>query len=256
MSVWSIIQNMSFHALWNFGVLFLVLLSIVLFLFLIPKHPQFTNKHGISFILGGLFLFVAMGSPLNLLGRILFRFHMVQMIVLFLFAAPLIVYGLKGTHLVNYRIRSIYPVALFVSVFYVYHLPPIFDIVRTQYRLNYVSLLILFLTMLYGWAPFYLWGEKIHVRYFVFLFPMCLFLIFSQENLYSIYTDSSLLKNAILLCLPQGVSYTELSEDLIIASLPINPIIEQKIAGGVLLVVLLFFFVFSKLSVVQVKRFR
>lgn len=255
LAIVSLLENMSYHILWNFGVLFVVLIMAIVYLFLLPSHEKHTKKQTISFLMGLVLLFIALGSPINIAGRMIFRMHMIQMMILVFLSAPFIVYGFKWAIMDRFlknaseKILKVFQpkwtITFFHVVFYGYHIPFMFNEIRTDYVMNYLSVFVLLLAAVIAWIPYLHQSEALKqalgkvssFSYLVFLIPfipMVLIYAFSNLNLYPVYSDPSLLKSAILLCLPQGVTIDMLSNDLIEILLPYSPIEEQKMAALIL----------------------
>ena len=92
-----------FRALWS-PWFFLSLVAVVLLYFLITKiwRHRFENteplktKEVILFLSGMVLLYVVKGSPVDLLGHILFSVHMVQMAALLFIVVPLLLMGIPN----------------------------------------------------------------------------------------------------------------------------------------------------------------
>ncbi|WP_243293038.1 cytochrome c oxidase assembly protein [Bacillus sp. FJAT-47783] len=253
-----LLTNFSYHLLWNFGVLFIVLLAAILYLFLLPTSVDHKKKKTAMFLTGLLFFFLALGSPLNIMGRLLFRAHMIQMIILLFVSAPLIVYGFKWDlferlmkrfrfkRFVHLLLNPLWAIAVFHLLFVLYHVPAVFNFVRVHYVWNYVSVFILFSVGLILWIPIFhsmrsfqaMEHSKVNAYFLVngtLLLPCAILFILSPSSIYSIYSDPDLLISAVALCLPQGVTIDMLSNDLITTLLPFSPVQEQRMASVILL---------------------
>ncbi|MCH1624277.1 cytochrome c oxidase assembly protein [Ferdinandcohnia quinoae] len=249
-----ILEGFSFHAQWNGGIIFFSLILIVLYLFLLPTSKSHTTFKSIAFISSMILILLTMGSPLNLLGRMLFRAHIIQMILLLLVVAPLIVMGLKTDlleKLLNKGVaRKIYSVlthpvftiVLFHALFMGYHIPVVFDWIRTGYFTNYFFLIGLVVAAMLVWWPLISPIQKydrlnikkkfIYIFVNVLLFiPVTLFLLLADKELYTVYSDTSLMLSALELCLPPG---TEIPANFLETLLPYPPFAEQK-NGAILL---------------------
>ncbi|MDL4843122.1 cytochrome c oxidase assembly protein [Aquibacillus rhizosphaerae] len=252
-----ILANFSFLAQWNAGILLVVLLGIVFYLFLLPTSKEHTVSKTVIFIIGMALFYIALGSPLNILGRIIFRAHIAQMIILFLFVVPLLLVGMKTeiiSKLVSYSTfrkgyniftNPIVAIVLFHGMFIIYHIPGVFDYVRMSYSLNYLYVLTMFVTALLVWSPIFpIDYQRNRLSYrnkffyglwnMVLFLPIELVLLFMNNNLYIIYMDFDLLLTALSVCLPAGDSIQTLPSDFLETLLPFPPIEEQK-NGGVML---------------------
>lgn len=269
MKALELLTNFSYHLLWNFGVLFIILLAAILYLFLLPSSDAHNKKKSLMFLTGLICFFLALGSPLNILGRLLFRAHMIQMIILLFVSAPLFVYGFKWNlfdrminryrlqRFVHHRLNPIWAIAVFHLLFMLYHVPAVFNYVRVHYVWNYVSVFILFIAGLILWIPilhsmksFQAMANNKVSSYFLIngslMLPWAILFVLSPSSFYPIYSDPDLLISAVALCLPQGVTIDMLSNDLLTTLLPFSPVQEQRIAAIILLVSILVIFSYVK----------
>lgn len=258
MEIFNILINFSYHVLWNFGVLFIVLITGIIYLFLLPSGDNHSRKKTTLFLIGLFVFFVALGSPLNILGRLIFRAHMIQMLLLVFIAAPLLLYGLKTKvfdwlmerfqlHFFAQKFtKPLLAVLIFHSLWMLYHLPSVFNFVRIQYVWNYLSVFAIFVASLILWIPIFpvvksvkrLTGKsmkKYCIMNVILFFPMAFIYLLVPNSLYPIYSDPDLLLTALTLCLPPGVSMDSLPDNLIETLLPFSPIHEQKYAAIILI---------------------
>ena len=115
------------------------------------------------FVLGVAFVFIALGSPLDVGAERLFALHMLQHVVLYAWAAPLIWLGLPGPMfepvLQVPSLRSVLSVVLHplvaASVFTVnmwfWHVPPIYETAVTQSAVHYTMHISFLATGLMFW---------------------------------------------------------------------------------------------------------
>ena len=89
-----------FRALWSPWFLLIIIMGIALYLFLTIKMrhrfegtESLTRKQFILFLLSMILLYIVKGSPVDLLGHILFTMHMVQMAITITTSCPVIDYG-------------------------------------------------------------------------------------------------------------------------------------------------------------------
>lgn len=92
------LEIFGFRAMWS-PYLFCILLGITaLYLYfyrrMSSKPNRITGKEMVCFLSAMLFLYAAEGSPVDLLGHIMFSAHMVQMAVLYLVVPPLLIAGI------------------------------------------------------------------------------------------------------------------------------------------------------------------
>lgn len=254
-----VLKNFSFHSQWNAGILLFVLLSIVLYLFLFPTSKEHTKTKSTLFITGLLLIFVTVGSPLNLVGRIIFRGHIIQMLLLIFIIAPFILMGLKTVKVSNKVIREKLmkimkwltnpklTLSVFHLLFFCYHIPVVFNFVRINYFLNYFYFFCLFISAFLMWFSivpamneltlFSLKQRMKHCIINILLFlPVCFLLIFPNTILYSIYIDPDLLRSSLEVCLPPGETVETIPDEFFDYLLPYPPLKEQRIGGGILLI--------------------
>ncbi|MEH7383420.1 cytochrome c oxidase assembly protein [Bacillus sp. JJ1533] len=251
-----ILDGFSFHSQWNGGVIFFTLILIVLYMFLLPTPKDHPRYKTIAFVGSMLLILFSVGSPLNLLGRMLFRAHIIQIVVVLLIAAPLLVIGMKTNLLEKmlknnglkkvYRILThpVFTIVLFHGLLIGYHVPSVFDWIRTGYFTNYFFLIGLILAAVLLWWPIICpiqdedkmtYKQKlVYIVVNIVLFaPITLFLWLSNSELYSVYSDTSQMLAALALCMPLG---EEIPPDLLETLLPYPPIGEQK-NGAIILII-------------------
>ena len=92
------LEQFGFRALWSpYFLMFTLLAGFVYYFLIIRKQhlykdrEQKTNKQYILFYFTLLLLYIVKGSPVDLLGHIMFTFHMVQMALLYLLIPPLLI---------------------------------------------------------------------------------------------------------------------------------------------------------------------
>ncbi|MGN7299882.1 cytochrome c oxidase assembly protein [Ferdinandcohnia sp. SAFN-114] len=243
-----ILDGFSFHSQWNGGIIFFTLILIVLYMFLLPTPKNHPKHKSIALAGSMLLILLAVGSPLNLLGRMLFRAHIIQIVVVLLIAAPLIVMGLK-TNLLEKALRKnsvkkvysvlthpVFTIILFHGLLIGYHVPVMFDWIRTGYFTNYFFLIGLIVAAVLLWWPIIgpikehdqmtFKKKLIYIVVNIVLFlPVTLFLWLAKDALYSVYSDTSQMLAALALCMPLG---EEIPPDLLETLLPYPPIGEQK----------------------------
>lgn len=211
------ISMFGFVALWSPIFLVSAILCILLYL-MVKRREQNTKK--ILFILGVILFYIFLGSPIDLLGHLIFSFHMVQMAGVFFIAIPLILFGLtEGDILLLFGkkindINSLLLLGLFNIVFSLYHLPIIFDYVMTHRIMHSVMQVLLIVTCFFMWYPLiYKHMNPIKKIGYIFangvlLTPSCALIIFSSKELYGIYTDPFQWSQMMKLCVPMEILST------------------------------------------------
>lgn len=197
-----------------------------------PGRFRFRDSEPVSatqkfcFLSGVVFLYAAFGSPIDLLGHLMFTFHMVGMALAYIIAAPMLLAGLPGWLLkpvgripvirnAKFLLNPIVTLLLFNIAFSVYHMPVVHDYVMTHYAVHTMYYLLLMITSLLMWFPIIcpvksmdrLAGFKKMGYIFansVLLMPACALIIFSGSAMYSTYTDPQLWAQAMGYCLPQN----------------------------------------------------
>lgn len=185
-------------------------------------------------MLGGLFLlYFALGGPLDLAGHLWFTAHMVSMVVAYLMAPPLILYGIpdwlyraalrgQGVKKAFRLFTSPIPGLLgFNVLFSFYHMPAIHDTIMTNYALHVFYYALLFVAASMMWwnvvAPLPEYERLTDVKKMGYIFangvlltPACALIIFAPEPLFATYSDPLVWAKALGYCVP-------LSADAILA---------------------------------------
>lgn len=98
------LQYFSFEELWTPMFLFGMAAIVILYFYLIgpwrekhdPKAPPATRLQKTMFISAAILFYLAHGGPLNLLGHLMFTFHMVNMSLSYLVVPPLVLLGVPS----------------------------------------------------------------------------------------------------------------------------------------------------------------
>ncbi|SES67514.1 putative membrane protein [Oceanobacillus limi] len=245
-----ILDEFHFSSLWNGGIFLFICFAAIIYLFLLPQDKRHTIWKSILFLVGLVSIFVAIGSPINIIGRIEFSTHVVQLILLLFIAPVLLILGRKQKaidqlltispleKIMQFVMHPIFTLGLFIILFYGYHIPAVFDQARIDLFWNYFYMFGLFLAAIFMWLPvlsskrFAVKRKVLYVSWMVFLMlPFCLLLWLSNESFYNLYTDMRSFVAAMELCLPPGES---LSPEYFELLLPFDPVGEQK-QGGIIL---------------------
>jgi putative membrane protein len=221
-----------FMALWSpFFILALVFITVVYFLITVKWRDSFkeseklTSKEATYFILAMILLYGIKGSPVEIMSTILFSAHMAQMALLYLVVTPLLVMGIPKwvwkaavelpvvKQVFKFMTKPLISLLSFNIIFSIYHIPLVFDNVRTDATLHGLATVILFLLSLFMWWPLLnpvdddidLSGLK-RIGYIlgsaVLLTPACGLIIFAQNPLYAPYYDPQEFLKALALCVP------------------------------------------------------
>lgn len=211
----------------------LIALVILYFLITVKWRDQFkdseplTKKERNYFLASMIMLYIVKGSPVDLLGHILFSVHMVQMALLLLIVAPFLILGipnwiwrkvfdrkLLGKFLMLMT-KPIISLLIFSLMFSLYHYPIILDTVKLSLILHAVFTITLFISALFLWWPILntLEGQpKLHglkkIGYVVLsallITPACTLIIFVDVPVYETYMTGEAWIQAMALCVPAG----------------------------------------------------
>jgi putative membrane protein len=252
-----------FRALWSpYFLAVMILITVLYFIIIGPWSSKFkdsnpvTTKQQILFVVGILALYISKGSPVDLLGHIMFSAHMTQMAVLYLIVPPLLILGIPDWlwKAIIYRpvikpflkvfTSPIIALILFNGVFSLYHVPLVFDFVKTDPVYHATMTTIIFFGAMFMWWPLLntlpdwrsLTGIK-KVGYIfangVLLTPACALIIFATDPLYVTYSEPQAWINALQLCVPADtLSGLNLTGPEMFNTLPL---VEDQQLGGVVM---------------------
>ncbi|WP_121662166.1 cytochrome c oxidase assembly protein [Metabacillus litoralis] len=198
---------------WNIILFGALVIFLVAYIYLFKKEQDFLKKF--SFFFSAVLIFyLAMGSPLHLLGdHYLFSAHMLEQSLVYIALPPLLLLGLPK-HFVEpifafglrYKIirflkYPLIPLLLFNVLFSFYHIPFIFNLVVSNNILHNLTHAILTVTAFFMWIPLipmvreldkltevqkvgYIFGAG------VLLTPACALIIFSEQTFYPVYSEA------------------------------------------------------------------
>lgn len=215
------LHDYSFFELWNPPLFIGVISVFLLYLHFINKNrrgnPDFTPvsiKRKLSFLGGLIVFYIALGSPLHVLGdSFLFSAHMLAQSLVYIVMPPLLLMGLEKWMVQSvikigfkYKILSIakvplIPLLLFNILFSFYHIPIIFDKVVSNTIYHNLTHLILTASAFLMWLPIFPISDELDklsplqkLGYIfgagVLLTPACALIIFADEPLYVVYTNA------------------------------------------------------------------
>ncbi len=227
-----ILDLFGFNALWSpyfWGALVAVLLGYFLltvkFRKLFSNSEPLTQSQAVIFTSGIILLYIFKGSPIDLLGHIMFSVHMVQMAFLFLIIPPILIVGTPNwiwrkifksngmKRILSFFTHPLIALILFNGVFSFYHIPMIFDFIKTDMWLHAGYTSFLFVIAMFMWWPLVnklsehqsLNGIK-KVGYIfangILLTPACALIIFADTPMYLTYSDPRAWADALSLCVP------------------------------------------------------
>lgn len=232
------LEMFGFKALWSPYFFLSVLLVVIGYFLLTVKYRQrfkdsdpLTIRQGAFFLTGMVLLYAIKGSPLDLMGHLMFYAHMIQMAVLYLVIPPLVIIGIpqwiwrkifniKVIHkLFSFFTKPLIALILFNGMFSFYHIPLIFDVVKTGMLLHAAYTSVLFLVAIFMWWPLvnevadhqklsgvrklgYIFADGI------LLTPACALIIFADTPMYATFSDPSAWTEALALCVSPSILAT------------------------------------------------
>lgn len=231
-----------FRALWSpYFLLFIVLITILYFYLIGPGRKYFketadvTIKQKVYFVLAMVALYISKGSPLDLFGHITFTGHMASMAILFLIVPPLLIFGipiwmwnafvyLPIIHpVMKFFTQPIIALLLFNTFFSLYHVPFVFDVIKTNALYHAIVTTVIFVSAFFMYWPLlnqlpnwkqinglkklaYIIGNSVLIT------PACGLIIFANAPLFETYSNPDAWVQALSLCVPidmlQGLSLT------------------------------------------------
>lgn len=260
------IELFGFRALWS-PYYFVVILIVTILYFLIiniwrnkfPDSEKVSKGKQIFFVIGMLLLYTAQGSPIDLFSHLMFTAHMVQMAILYLVVPPLLLLGIPDwllrkiisfpfiKQLIKNLSRPLVALVLFNGIFSIYHLPAIFDIVKTDVWLHAIYTGILFFLAMMMWWPIFtpmIEMQKMSpLRKIAYIFangaiitPACALIIFADTSMYATYSDPKIWLNALQLCVPRDMisSFSGIGPEMY----NMLPTLEDQQLGGIVMKIL------------------
>ncbi len=224
-----------FRALWSpWFFLTLVLIAVLYFLLTVKWRDRIegavpaTRKEIIYFSTAIVLLYIVKGSPVDLLGHILFYVHMIQMAVLLFLIAPLFIMGIPNwmwqkvldTKIIGgiFKLltKPILSIIVFALLFSMYHYPLVLDEIKLSLVYHSIFTITLFLS-----AIFYWWSlvnkmpnqKKVHslmkiglmILSTILITPACALIIFNPDPMYLTYSSGEAWLQAMALCVPAGM---------------------------------------------------
>ena len=257
-----LLNQFDWVTLWSpwFGVLMValyVLYAVVTEKMAKQGYASTTLLQKFSMLFAILLYYIGFGSPVDVLAHIILSVHMFQMVLVYVLAPALVIYGLPHwvfEKLFSYKVigptfkfmtKPLIALILFNALFTFYHMPFIFDYVLTNYGVHRIFHSALVLFSLKMWYPVIVplvsdeeegMSDLKRMVYIiangVLLTPACAFIIFSQSVLYDAYTDVQTFATVLGYCMPNGdVSGIDL-EALLGAT---SSALEDQRFGGVLM---------------------
>jgi len=258
-----VLEVFGFRALWSpFFLAALIAILVGYFLITIKFREKFltseplTRKEAALFTTGIVLLYLIKGSPLDLMGHLMFYAHMIQMAMLYLVIAPILIVGIPKwiwRNVLNQKFvkpvfqfftRPLIALVLFNGMFSFYHVPLIFDVIKTNMWLHASYTSLLFVISIFMWWPLVndleeyqtLSGIK-KIGYIfadgILITPACALIIFADSPMYATFSDPTAWMQALELCVPQTtLASLNLSGPEMFNSLSL---IDDQQLGGVLM---------------------
>ncbi len=255
-----------FRALWSpYFLAAIVMLTIVYFLItgkyrhLFKDNEPLKPIQGILFATAMILLYVIKGSPLDLMGHIMFYAHMIQMALLYLLIPPILILAVPEwiwkklwsrkmiSGIFTFFTKPLLALLLFNGMFSLYHMPLVFDQVKTDFWFHAAYTSVLFVFAIFMWWPLVnkldeqssLSGLKKVAYVFasgVLLTPACALIIFNDQPMYAAYSDPAVWMEAMELCVPAGtLASLNLNGPEMFASMSL---LHDQQLGGVLMKVI------------------
>ncbi|WP_019416071.1 cytochrome c oxidase assembly factor CtaG [Paenisporosarcina sp. TG20] len=252
-----------FQALWSPLFILFSILIIALYLYIttqskyIVEGSQPVSKKEISaFVIAIVLLYIVKGSPIDLIGHILFSVHMTQMAILLMLVPPLLITGIPNwiwrkvienkfvKPLFRFFTKPLLSLIVFSGLFSFYHIPVIFDVVKQNELYHILFTLLLFISSIFLWWPIInkLEGEhQVHglskIGYIIgsaiLITPACALIIFADQPMYSTYTSGEAWLKAMELCVPAStLANLSLSGPELFTNMPV---LEDQQLGGVVM---------------------
>lgn len=252
-----------FKALWSPYFLSLLIIITASFFLITGKYREkfkdskpLTTKQAVLFLMAMILLYAIKGSPLDLMGHLMFYIHGITMVILVFLIPPLFIYavpswlwrsilGIKTVNrLFKLFTKPVISILLFNGFFSFYHVPIIFDNIMQNLYLHAGYSILLFVTATFMWwnllSPLPEYQPLMGIKKVGYLFvngmmltPACALIIFSDNPLYATYYDPNVWGKVMSLCVGTDTfSSLNLSGPELFSSMPL--IYDQRL-GGVLM---------------------
>lgn len=255
-----------FRALWSPYFFLSIVLLIVLYFLLTKKWRQWfegnepvTNRQIRFFLAAMVLLYILKGSPVDLLGHILFSVHMTQMAFLLLMVAPFLIIGIP--HFIWKKVLSVKTVdkivrlftkpvislMVFTIMFSLYHYPMVLDYVKMSAFLHAIFTITLFISAIFLWWPIVNTLEdhpQIHglkkigyvILSAILITPACTLIIFVDVPVYETYSSGEAWLQAMALCVPAGtLSGLSISGPELFTNMP--TLYDQQLGGIIMKII-------------------
>ncbi|MBN8234318.1 cytochrome c oxidase assembly factor CtaG [Halobacillus kuroshimensis] len=261
--MWLELQIFGFRALWSpLYFLFVLGLALVYFYITGPGRKKGEERPNTArqfmFYTGLVLLYIVKGSPVDLLGHIMFTAHMTQMALYYLLFPILIIRGIPAwiwewlfkqnvvRPVMKLLTKPLLSLILFNGLFSLYHMPVIFDYAKSSETAHAVITTVILITAFCMWISIFPPLESMDalspIMKIGFIFangvlitPACGLIIFAGSPLYATYSEAGAWLQAMSLCVPVNV-LSDLSASLSgPAYFTPMPLIEDQQLGGIIM---------------------
>jgi putative membrane protein len=255
-----------FRALWS-PYFFIAILFVTIGFFLLTikyrhlfnESKPLTKSQSSLFLLAMLLLYLIKGGPLDLMGHLMFYAHMVQMAFLLFIIPPLLIVAIPEwiwnkiwskavlKNILAFFTKPIIALILFNGLFSLYHIPLLFDVIKTNMWFHEAYTSLLFLLALCMWWPLVnkieeyksMTGLKKVAYIFAsgaLILPACALIIFNDNPMYITYSDPEAWGKSLELCVPSNLlANLDLSGPEMFTSMSL---LHDQQLGGVLMKVI------------------
>ncbi|MBW7452949.1 cytochrome c oxidase assembly factor CtaG [Paenibacillus sepulcri] len=224
------LQYFTFEELWSPIFFFFIAAIVILYFYMVgpwklkhaPQEPPATWLQKSLFVFGAVLYYLAQGGPFEMLGHMMFTFHMMNMSISYLIVPPLILLAVPGFvwrkmfsgafwKKLNPLMHPILSLVLFNMLFSLYHVPHVHDFVMTHYTVHRIYYLVMLLAAFMMWwqivCPVPEWNRLTDLRKMAYVFangilltPACALIIFASTPLYATYNDPEVWAQAMGYC--------------------------------------------------------
>ncbi|WP_066395600.1 cytochrome c oxidase assembly factor CtaG [Neobacillus mesonae] len=255
-----------FKALWSPYFLTILLIVTVLFFLITTKFRSrfqdsepLKTKQAVLFLASVFLLYAIKGSPLDLMGHLMFYIHGITMVILVLLIPPMFIKAvppwlwraflqIKPVNSVfNLAVKPVVAVLLFNGLFSMYHIPTVFDqIMQNRFYHGGYSILLFAAAVCMWWSlvsPLPEYQPISGIKKVAFLFansmlltPACAMIIFADTPLYATYSDPEVWGKVMSLCFgPAAFSNLNLSGPELFTSMQV--VDDQRLGGVVMKII-------------------
>ncbi|WP_027086009.1 cytochrome c oxidase assembly factor CtaG [Cohnella panacarvi] len=224
------LEYFSFSDLWSPVFMAFMMAVIVLYAFIVgPWRNRFKGNapvslgRKLSFIVATVLFYLTMGGPLDLMGHLMFTFHMTNMAIAYMLVPPLLLYGIpdwlwrsmfsaKFWRIFGFAMNPIVSLGLFVLLFSYYHMPDNHDWIMTHLTVHTLFYIALFISSVTMWWHVFLpvpeWRRMPPLLTLLYIFlggllltPACAMIIFAEEPMFAVYNDPEVWVKAMEYCM-------------------------------------------------------